>query len=94
VLTLQIGQDKWSYDASLNTSYHHEDGGRTIFIVYRDGVKIYEYVYPSWWLHPDTFFNVIEGAPPDEEKDFLAYVHSMFEFERSGTKSDLVWHSI
>lgn len=94
ILTLQIGRDTWQSNPGFVTSYQHQDGGTTVFTLLQDGITVYEYSYPSWWQRPDSFFNVAEGSPPDEEEDYLAYVHYSFEFERAGKKRESMWYSI
>lgn len=93
VLTLQIGRQRWADSPDLRTTYEHLTGGTTRFGLWRGEAQLYERTYPSWWRHPDAVILVAEGAPPDEEEDFLAYVHHTLNAHKAGGKFDLVWHS-
>ena len=78
VLTLQIGLNMWPNNLGSRTSHQHRDGETTVFTLLQDETPVYEHTYPSWWQRPNSFFNVAEGSPPDEEEDYLAYVHYNF----------------
>ncbi len=79
--SIELRIDDRSWDLSwmdLTIEFSRNDDGTSVFGVLRDAVPDFSLSYPSWWITNPWLVDMIEGAPEDEEIDFLAYAAQLW----------------